>query len=295
MKKADLNIPEMKQKSIYNNGDVAIINDFNEQNLQKEAFKTEQLYAVILCLKGKASLYINGNPYVAYENDLFVCPPNVIVENSLLSVDFKCCCICLSVEYIKRIMPMVDNSWDIRILFEKTPLISLNEEEVSTILSYYDLLCSRSERSSGENLEKIMDALMQVFMYEFQNIVNRVARTNLRPFTSREYHFKTFIDLLSSSYPKNRNVAFYADRLCITPKYLSAVCKEIVGQPASKIIDQYVIKDVEYLLKHTRKTIKGISHELGFPNISFFGKYVKNSFGDSPRAFREHFVNAQQK
>lgn len=65
------------------------------------------------------------------------------------------------------------------------------------------------------------------------------------------------------------------------------VCKDISGQPASDLIDQYVMKDVVYLLRKTEKSIKEITNELDFPNISFFGKYVKKHLGLSPRMYRE--------
>lgn len=130
---------------------------------------------------------------------------------------------------------------------------------------------------------------MLAFIYDMQIVMNRVIQITPRPFNSGEYLFKNFIELLSTSYPKRRNVSYYADRLNVTPKYLSTVCKKIGGQTASKMIDLYVLKDIEYLMKHSSKTIKMISAELDFPDISFFGKYVKKYFGVSPKVLREKF------
>lgn len=88
-------------------------------------------------------------------------------------------------------------------------------------------------------------------------------------------------------------MSYYADRLHVTSKYLSSVCKKISGQTASKVIDHYVLKDIEYLMKHTSKTIKIISVELDFPDISFFGKYVKKHFGMAPKMLREKYREEQ--
>ena len=107
-----------------------------------------------------------------------------------------------------------------------------------------------------------------------------------RTFTSGEYLFKNFINLLASSHPKNRKVEYYAEKLYVTPKYLSLVCKKCGNKTASKIISLYVLKDIDYLLKYSSKSIKEIVNELEFPNISFFGKYVKKHFGISPKAYR---------
>lgn len=78
----------------------------------------------------------------------------------------------------------------------------------------------------------------------------------------------------------------YADRLCITPKYLSAVCKATTGKTASDIINRYVVEDIRRLLKQPGKSIKEIANELDFPNLSFFGKYVKKHLGTSPTQYR---------
>lgn len=113
---------------------------------------------------------------------------------------------------------------------------------------------------------------------------------NLRPFTSRETLFKRFIDLIESTYPKPRSVSYYAERLNVTPKYFSYVCKQAVGQKATGIIDQYVVKDIVYMMNHTQKSIKEIACELDFPNLSFFGKYVKKHLGVSPKNYREQAI-----
>ncbi|WP_287679026.1 helix-turn-helix domain-containing protein, partial [Bacteroides sp.] len=78
------------------------------------------------------------------------------------------------------------------------------------------------------------------------------------------------------------------EKLFVTPKYLSAICKEISGETASDIITRYVKKDIECLLKQPNKTIKEIANELDFANLSFFGKYVKRIFGVSPKEYREN-------
>lgn len=58
------------------------------------------------------------------------------------------------------------------------------------------------------------------------------------------------------------------------------------GKNASKIIDACVVKDIEALLKSTRKSVKEISNELEFPNTSFFGRYVKKNLGCTPNELR---------
>lgn len=95
-----------------------------------------------------------------------------------------------------------------------------------------------------------------------------------------------FIDLLESHFREERAVNFYAERLFVTPKHLSAVLKEISGQTAGEWIDQRVILEAKLLLRTTGMNIQEISTALNFSNQSFFGKYFKHLTGISPREYR---------
>lgn len=289
MEKATLDNRSLRDGAIYNNGDIAIVTDMRDLGIQKGVFQAD-LYAVVLCEHGRSTITINGQMQEIGPNDLFVCTPNLIIESGMMSVDFKSKCLCMAIGYLQKIAPLMDNSWNIRMVFEANPLIHLSDEEAGTFKLYYDLICSRLKASEGKYLRQVITALIQAFFYEFRNTIERVSDVNPRPFNSRENHFKAFMDILSTSYPKPRKVGYYAERLCITPKYLSSVCKEVGGDTPLRIIEQYVMKDIEYQLTHTSKSIKDISNELDFPSISFFGKYVKANLGLSPKAFRDKFL-----
>ena len=81
---------------------------------------------------------------------------------------------------------------------------------------------------------------------------------------------------------------FYADKMCLTPKYLSKVIKEKSSKSASEWIDNYVTLEARALLKSTNMTIRQISDELNFPSQSFFGKYFKRHQGMSPKEYRKN-------
>lgn len=289
IKKIKMDNSVLEKSLIYNNGELAFIDKLNE--IIEEGIHQLDAYAITLCLQGKASIQIKGTLYSVGANDIFICPPDTIVESALFSVDFRCHSIYMSASYAQRILPMTDNGWDIKILFEKTPQLSLLPDEVSCFCQYYEILCAKVSNTSGYYRKQVIDTLMLAFIYDYQDILSRQVKTVHRPFTSGEYLFKSFINMLSSSYPKNRNVNYYADKLHVTPKYLSSVCKEASGVTTSKLIDQYVLKDIEHLMRYSSKSIKEISIELDFPSISFFGKYVKKHWGVSPKEVRGQFYN----
>jgi AraC-like DNA-binding protein len=99
-------------------------------------------------------------------------------------------------------------------------------------------------------------------------------------------HFQHFLDLLHSNNVKRRTVEAYASELCISPKYLTVVCKKNSGKTANEWITEHVLEDIRYYLRQTDLSIKQICDKLAFPNTSFFGKYVKDHFGVTPLEFR---------
>ena len=105
--------------------------------------------------------------------------------------------------------------------------------------------------------------------------------------------FQTFMKKLTSMEVKPRSVTWYAEQLCVTPKYLTFVCRESCGRTAFDLINEAVLTDVRYQLKYSQKSIKEIADYLDFPNISFFGKFVRRHVGCSPKEYRR-LLQAEQ-
>lgn len=290
LRKGNLTTPEAQEYTIYNDGELAFCHDLHDELLQNPI--QLEIYAIVLVMEGKGQVEINGKAYEIQQNDLFICLPNNIVENGLMSLDFKGCLIFISSAYVQRAIPLAENFWELKRLFEQNSVCTLTPEEVTTFRQYYDLLCSKAQQPSPVQ-KKIMDALMLAFFYDMQYRLTKVIPHNPRPFTAGEILFKRFIEILNALYPKPRSVSFYAQQLNITSKYLSAICKKTSGERASDIIDQYVVKDINHLMKYTSKSVKEIAYELKFPNLSFFGKYVRKHLGMSPKAYREQIVNGK--
>ena len=77
--------------------------------------------------------------------------------------------------------------------------------------------------------------------------------------------------------------------LNITPKYLSVVVREVSGKTPTEWIHYYAVNVIAQRLTQTKKTIKEISVELNFPNPSFFGRFVREHLGCSPKEYREKY------
>ena len=276
--------PDVTSKATYR--DERIIFFDNLHHMRCNARTRVESHIVVLCLKGKASLFVNDQNYELQANEILITHPNITLESSMVSRDFKCRCICLAPEYIKELFSITSDNWDIRLFLEKNPVVAITPEEKKLFCRYYDLLNMKLTGSKLLCRKETIDALLKAFLYEFSDILLRFMSWRPASFSSGEKLFKMFIEELTSTYPKERGVSYYADRLYVTPKYLTSVCNEVAGHPTSFLIDQYVMKDINYLLCKTKKSVKEIANELHFTNVSFFGKYVKKHFGFSPREIR---------
>ncbi len=274
------------QTMIYQDDRILIIDHLHEMDLHPNTPIRLESYMVVLCLKGKGQVMLNNSPLEIKKNDLLICHPRTIVEHSMVSVDFECCGFCLSPNYANQITLIASGTWNFKMYIEEHPIISLSEEEGTVFYQYYSLLRSKLQGTPHRHQKELIDALLQAFIYDFSDSLDRIVRLSPPVYNSAENLFNQFINILSASYPKPRSVAFYADKLHVTPKYLSAICKKVSGNTASTLIEQYVMKDIQYLLKKTTKSIKEIVNELDFPSISFFGKYVKQHVGKSPKQYR---------
>jgi AraC-like DNA-binding protein len=96
-----------------------------------------------------------------------------------------------------------------------------------------------------------------------------------------------FMELVKENFKHERQMSFYAEKFCLTPKYLSLKIRDITGKSAADWIDEYVMFEAKALLKSTDMTVLQISDELNFTSQSFFGKYFKRCTGMSPKEYRE--------
>ena len=290
MEKRNLANLEDWEGIVYNDGELAFFN--NLSSISSVVLPVQlDVYVIVLVTGGRATVQINGTTYEVKKDDLFICLPNNIVDSGLMSLDFQGHFLCISSAYLQRIVPLVEISWDLKVFFENNPICTLRPEEARIFCQYYDLLCSKAQYSSVRQ-RRVIETIVLALIYDMQIALSRVMSCNPRPFTSREALFRRFVDLLESTYPRPRSVSYYAGRLNVTPKYFSSVCRKVGGQKATDIIDQYVVKDIVYLMNHTQKSIKEIACELDFSNLSFFGKYVKKHLGVSPKAYRERAVHS---
>ncbi|WP_370649008.1 helix-turn-helix domain-containing protein [uncultured Rikenella sp.] len=106
----------------------------------------------------------------------------------------------------------------------------------------------------------------------------------------QEELFKKFIAQVHEYADVEREVSFYSDKLCISAKYLTGICRQVVGTTAKTIIDEFAILEIKALLQSTELTIQEISDRLRFTDQSYLGRYFKRHEGISPKEYRNNHL-----
>ena len=258
----------------------------NVENLRKDTIRSEE-YITILCLNGRATCRVEEKTVEIVKNDLFFCHPGQLIENTTASLDFKFCGLIMSPEYFDKIFLIGGTLWEAKLALSINPVIHLCGNEPERFINSHNFLRSKMIPPFGPHHKEMTALLMQSLLYEFYDYI--VPKIQFVPpsYTSGEVLFGKFVELVKSQTPRQREVRYYADKLCITPKYLSAVCKQTANMTASAVINKFAIRYIKQLLRSSEKSIKEIASETGFENTSFFGKYVKRELGMSPMKYRK--------
>lgn len=93
--------------------------------------------------------------------------------------------------------------------------------------------------------------------------------------------------LVDKYYKTQKNVAFYADELCITPNYLGVLCRKQYKISPLEFIKERIILEAKNLLHSSDKSIKEIAFELGFQNFSHFSYLFRVKTGSTPKNYRK--------
>lgn len=246
----------------------------------------------LLCFGGKMDIEVNLTPATLEANSIAVTRPDSFVE--VKNIDWEgldCYVLFISKNFIR------DINFDLNILgalpvpakhSEINSVLEISHEEANLLKEYYDILHHNTRNSDRGYSKSIARCIIAALTYQLiQFITRRIPAENQeRPRSRRSAYVHDFVDLVHEHHRKERSVAFYADKLFISPKYLSLIIKESLGRSAAEIIDEYVILEAKNLLRFSGKNIQQVSYELNFPNQSSFGKYFKHLVGMSPSEYQ---------
>jgi len=272
----------------YTDQDLAIFSDLRRS--EARASFSAKFLILLFCTKGSIQVDINSNNYMIKGNEILLCAPHTYINMTMVSQDFQGKLICISNRLIADSLHYGVDTLEKMLFLNSHPIVTFDNEHMKNCSLYFEMLHRKIKDTTIPYKQEIIRSLLRAAMYEFLSHIE----TSDRPGQAEELHassqgdrlVRRFLKMLATDKVKPRFVIDYASRLCVTPKYLSAVCKSTTGKTASTWIDLFIVKEAKQLMLYSNKSIKEISQELGFPNLSFFGKYIKSQLGMSPTAYR---------
>jgi AraC-like DNA-binding protein len=250
----------------------------------------------ILCEQGRLNINYDNHDHLLTHNSLIVLRPGHVFHSYSTSSDFKGHVIMVSTRFFGESIPGLTQMLPSLVHFHDNPVISLTQADVAQQVEMRNLIQRRAYGTTPNPFRTdIVRSLLEALFFETLSLYSlHLGECTPSAMRRKDALLFGFIQLVEENFITQRSVAYYADRLHVSPKHLSAMIKEASGRTAGDWIDSYVVLEAKKLLRNTGLTIQEISTRLNFANQSFFGKYFKHLAGMSPRQYRSTADGSKQ-
>ena len=253
-------------------------------------------YVIFFLKKGEGSFHLdfNLNTYEIHERSLLITAPGNIIRLSAYDEeripDSELVFARLSKDFVSNIHVDFDKTLQEAVRFLESPCLTLDDEQLDIASDYFSL-ARKIIHSQMDNKREVISSLLTSITYLAVNLWrNDIASAKERQDMSSmrvNQMYEQFIALVSQHHNKERGMAFYADKMHVTPKYLSKIVKQASGRSGPDWIDSFVVLEAKNLLKYTDKPVKEIVWQLNFPTPSVFNKFFKAHTGLTPSEYRK--------
>ena len=240
---------------------------------------------LVFCLRGKMTVRLNDVEFHLTSNDAMFIDTNTVVAASRDSQDlnFKLCAINSGIRY-----SLINKTlFDAIINLQEQPVVHFSDEEIGIVEKYYELANYKMMHPHFCANKESMDNLLRAFAIDLLYSINQHTQPADTILRQGDKLYRNFVYLVQSNTDGKRSVKSFADELCVSPKYLTSVCRQHSGRTANEIITERVVGRIMHLLNYSDMSVKEIATALNFDNLSFFGKYVKKHLGLSPNNYRK--------
>ena len=243
--------------------------------------------AIVLCKSGSAEMMIDFKRWELHTGAVITLFPQDVVLLRDKSADFR-------VELLRFDKALLREA---SLQLEQTVYSSLRADRcrkdrpivTDIIEGMFNLLRIYFRQDDCTCLDQLVLYQLKAFFLGFYDYLYR--HKNERPDDEGSHRtnevFNAFMELLEQDYILDRNVSHFAEKLHISPKYLNTIIRRKTGHSAKSIIDQYVIMQVKLLLRTREDSVKQITYDFHFSDVSFFCRYFKAHTGTTPQEFRK--------
>ena len=279
-------VPQMYHNLKYNDGEIYFADNITSIPGLMKQFKVNFI-AYVIVTEGRLSLDLNGANYHLERNCSLFVDRKMLIDNVKHTENFSCVICAMSTDigfgfFNKSLLQSIMHIWT-------NPVIKMEQNEVDLMMRYYELLVFKMEHQEMNFGRETVRDIIRCFAYDLLSNINKHLDNDGEGDILRQGDriYRKFMLLLAENSNVNRSVKSYADELCVSPKYLTSVCRRHGNYTASELIAASIISRIKQLLLYSDLSIKEVAAEMGFDNLSFFGKYVKKHLGLSPNNYRK--------
>ena len=244
----------------------------------------------LVCLQGEGFFTYGGRPFHVKKHEALVinAPQQVHVVGQ--SEDLKVEVLAAPNDFLSNQLPANNYGIGGGISLYDNPIIPLSEKDAQTLVRDIHHIRDRIADTGHLFYRELIGGLVLPLIYD---LFYFHAKNHAPIFaTDRSmYVVKELMALLESGRCKKyREVAYYAEQLNVTVKYLSNTVKRQTGKSVTYYIDRYTVPMIKEYLEHSALSIVQIAEEMNFTTPSYFSRYVTKHLGVSPKAYRESLI-----
>ena len=242
---------------------------------------------LIVCRQGNFTFSLNMKVFSAQAGETVFIPEDSLFQVLSESEDLQLFIFIYQIEPIRDIIGNSVATMYLYMQLRTEPCYVWNTGDEEEVLKYMSLLDNTLHLDNNTFNDNEQRLLLLGLTYRICSIYNRKLM-NLKTTVGHKHEiFIRLIQLIDAHYTEERGVEFYADKLCLSPKYLSALSKSVCGFTVQELIFKSIILKSISLLKNTQKNIQEIADFFNFPNASYFGTFFKKQTGMSPQQYRK--------
>ena len=224
--------------------------------------------SIVVCRTGRIMVEVGGNNQINVQpGQMLLIPAGKLVQPMMISTDVEANALLVSNRMLKMLLGSRINIWnkalymrEIYVIGDADWLRDIQHLSMPILHRYGEMHLSKDIQESYLRMMLLL-ICEDLLHHENMNMKDEETSTD----HDKEL-FNRFLMFLGKQQQKKQQVAFYADLLNITPKYLSTVCKRVSDKSPTRWITESVMQDCYMLLKNSDLTVKEISNRLGFPN-----------------------------
>ena len=266
--------------------DIILLHNFAEVPLPVGGCRMQSLF-LVLCTRGHATYTVDTREQRMQANDIIVLSEGQLITDYELSDDCDGVGVMMSYDFFHDAISGVHEMSRLFLFAKTSPVFHLSDSQRDVLLEYSQQMVRKITDTEHHFRKQLLGSIIRSIIYEVSNIIYQSQQTDTTRKTRAETIFTKFIRLVEQNFRSERRVSWYAQQLCITPKYLSETVKAVSKRRPNDWIDNYVTMEIRVMLRNSTMSIKEIAQELNFANQSFLGKYFKEHVGMSPKEYRK--------